>query len=119
MKKSSCVFMLAALALVAMTAAQAADVKYLGDRHVARGMTCETCHAKDMKVKPSTKYPDLDVCTDCHGDYQAMIKKTAGKYETNPHGQHEGALPCTECHKGHKPGVNYCGGCHNFEYKVP
>ena len=48
-----------------------------------------------MKVKPSTKYEDLDVCTDCHGDYTAMIKKTAGKYETNPHGQHEGALPCT------------------------
>ena len=19
----------------------------------------------------------------------------------------------------HKAGVNYCGGCHNFEYKVP
>ncbi|KAB1317813.1 cytochrome c3, partial [Bacteroides ovatus] len=25
----------------------------------------------------------------------------------------------SECHKGHKPGVNYCGGCHNFVYKVP
>lgn len=113
------ILLAAAAALVSVTVVHAADVKYLADRHVARGVTCEMCHTKDMKVKPSTKYEDLDVCTDCHGDYAAMIKKTAGKYETNPHGQHEGALPCTECHKGHKPGVNYCGGCHNFEFKVP
>jgi fumarate reductase flavoprotein subunit len=48
-----------------------------------------------------------------------MIEKTKGKYETNPHAQHEGALPCSECHKGHQKGVNYCGGCHNFVYNVP
>ena len=70
------ILLAAAAALVSVTAVHAADVKYLADRHVARGMTCEMCHTKDMKVKPSTKYEDLDVCTDCHGDYAAMIKKT-------------------------------------------
>ena len=94
----------------------AADGKFLADRHVWRGLQCDACHEPDMKVKMNG---DLEVCTSCHGDYAAMIKRTEGRFETNPHAQHEGLLPCTECHKGHKPGVNYCGGCHNFEYKVP
>ena len=95
--------------------ADAADGKFLADRHVERGLQCDACHEPDMKIKMNG---DLEACTSCHGDYTAMIKRTEGRYETNPHAQHEGLLPCTECHKGHKPGVNYCGGCHNFEYKV-
>ncbi len=106
------------MALTALaTGAQAAEGAFLADRHVARGMKCETCHEPGTaKLKA---YKDIDVCAQCHGEYPAMIKKTEGKYETNPHGQHEGALPCSECHKGHKAGVNYCGQCHNFVYKVP
>ena len=50
-------------------------------------------------------------------------KKTDAKYKNsgqpNPHAQHDGALPCTECHKGHKASVNYCAQCHSFVYKVP
>lgn len=107
---------LGAALFAAVAAASAADGKFLADRHVERGLKCESCHTPDMKIKTSGDY---DVCVDCHGDYNAMIKKTEGRYETNPHAQHEGALPCTECHKGHKAGVNYCGECHNFEYKVP
>ena len=111
------VLFLLRLSFLAGTTAFAADGgPYLADRHVARGMKCADCHTPDNKLKTSG---DLDVCASCHGDYQAMIKKTDGRYEVNPHGQHEGALPCSECHKGHKPGVNYCGGCHNFVYKVP
>ena len=103
------------LSLFCLTA-QAQQGQFLADRHVARGMKCESCHTPDNKVKTSG---DLDVCATCHGDYPAMIQKTEGRYEVNPHAQHEGALPCSECHKGHKAGVNYCGGCHNFVYKVP
>ena len=62
------ILLTAAAALVSVTAVHAAEVKYLAARHVARGMTCEMCHTKGMKVKPSTKYGGLDVCTDCHGD---------------------------------------------------
>ena len=91
--------------------------QFLADRHVEKyGLKCESCHTKDMKVKQSGDY---DVCVDCHGDYEKMIKKTEGKYQVNPHAQHEGVLPCTECHKGHKTGVNYCGQCHSYIYQVP
>lgn len=52
-----------------------------------------------------------------------VLDRTAGKTQDagqpNPHSQHDGALPCTECHKGHQKGVNYCGQCHSFTYKVP
>ena len=108
--------------LIALPAAQAADVppagqsQFLADRHAQKGFMCESCHTPDMKVKQSGDY---DVCVDCHGDYEKMIQKTQGKYEVNPHAQHEGILPCTECHKGHKEGVNYCGQCHSYIYKVP
>lgn len=89
---------------------------FLADRHVARGMTCETCHTADKKLK---MVGDNEICVSCHGDYPEMIKKTEGRYEVNPHAQHDGLLPCTECHKGHKASVNYCGDCHNYTYKVP
>ena len=100
----------------AAPAASSQSGKFLADRHIARGMKCETCHTPDHKVKQSG---DFDVCVDCHGGYEEMIKKTDGRYQVNPHAQHEGVLPCTECHKGHKPGVNYCGQCHSYTYKVP
>lgn len=109
---ATCAAMMAFFALSAV----AQEGPYLADRHAARGMKCETCHTSNNKLKTNG---DLDICSSCHGDYAAMIKRTNGKYETNPHAQHEGALPCSECHKGHKKGVNYCGGCHNFVYNVP
>ena len=95
----------------------------LADRHVARGMKCTACHvdAKGGALKAANT--DYGVCATCHGDYNAMIKKTDAKYKNsgqpNPHAQHDGALPCTECHKGHKASVNYCAQCHSFVYKVP
>lgn len=95
----------------------AGKTQFLADRHVEKyGLKCESCHDKDMKLKQAGDY---DICVSCHGDYEAMIKKTDGKYQVNPHAQHEGLLPCTECHKGHKEGVNYCGQCHSYVYKVP
>ncbi|MBO5658637.1 MAG: cytochrome c3 family protein [Duodenibacillus sp.] len=93
---------------------------FLADRHVARKMTCETCHV-GTAVKKNKK--ELEVCADCHGDYDAMYKKHDAKYKKmemeNPHGQHDGNLPCSACHKGHKPSKNYCLECHNFDFKVP
>lgn len=106
----------AADAPAAANAAQPAQGKFLADRHVARGSKCETCHTADFKVKQSG---DFDGCVDCHGSYEDMIKKTDGRFQVNPHAQHEGVLPCTECHKGHKAGVNYCGQCHSYTYQVP
>lgn len=103
------------------TMAFAADSTPAG--HIARGMKCTACHvdAKGGALKAANT--DYGVCATCHGDYNAMIKKTDAKYKNsgqpNPHAQHDGALPCTECHKGHKASVNYCAQCHSFVYKVP
>ena len=101
--------------------AQAADAPFTADRHVGRGLPCEACHVdKAGKLKEAG---DFGVCATCHGNYEAMIKRTdpklSNKEQPNPHAQHDGALPCTECHKGHKAGTNYCGQCHNYGYKIP
>lgn len=109
----------AMLAVCAASSASADDVKNLADRHVARGMACTSCHIDGgFELKSVEPY---GVCAQCHGGYDAMMEVTGEKYleSTDPHSQHDGDLSCTECHKGHKPGQNYCAGCHEFEFKIP
>ncbi len=95
--------------------------KFLGDRHVQRSITCDACHgsavSKDLPLDADRHQP----CVKCHGFYNEVVKKTqpANPEEMNPHSQHDGNLPCTTCHKGHQPGVNYCGKCHMYTFKVP
>lgn len=107
---------MSAPSLAAVDPAAGTPGHFLADRHVAKGMQCTACHDANQKL---LKVGDNDICVKCHGDYPAMVKKTDGRFEVNPHAQHDGLLPCTECHKGHKAGVNYCGQCHNYTYKVP
>jgi fumarate reductase flavoprotein subunit len=94
--------------------------KFLGDRHVAKGMNCQTCHIENSKELKNDGAKH-EICVQCHGFYDKVAEKTkpSNPEEGNPHGQHDGNLPCTECHKGHKPGVNYCGQCHGYNFKVP
>lgn len=94
--------------------------EFLADRHVSKNIQCDSCHAS--AGEPRLKMVDNgqhEACVGCHGFYDKIVEKTAKPDEQNPHAQHDGNLPCTECHKGHKKGVNYCGQCHNFEFKVP
>lgn len=107
------------LAVSVASSAYAGNGRYLADRHVDRGMACTACH-KDGGFELKD-VPPYGVCSQCHGDYEAMMAVTGEKYleTTDPHSQHDGDLSCTECHKGHKPGQNYCAGCHDFEFKVP
>ena len=86
--------------------------QFLADRHVEKyGLKCESCHTKDMKVKQSGDY---DVCVDCHGDYEKMIKKTEGKYEVNPH-----AITIAEEVSG-MPGLAapFKDGGYGFDYRM-
>lgn len=110
----------AALLVVSLAGTTAAQ-GMLADRHVERGMQCDACHTSTAGTLKENG--DYGICASCHGDYQAMVAKTEEKLKAsgqpNPHAQHDGALPCTECHKGHQPGTNYCGQCHDFTYKVP
>lgn len=81
----------------------------LADRHVARGMKCTACHvdAKGGALKAANT--DYGVCATCHGDYNAMIKKTDAKYKNsgqpNPHAQHDGALPAQNAIKDIRPAL--------------
>lgn len=89
--------------------------------HVAKGLPCTSCHVKDGSAELKIDDQKHEACVGCHGWYDAVSKRTQPKNpeEVNPHSQHDGNLPCTECHKGHKPGVNYCGECHMYTFKVP
>lgn len=114
---------LAATASIALASSCAQAAPALADRHVAAGMKCDACHTTAQGGPLKDEKTDYGVCASCHGDYQKVLDRTAAKHQgsgqPNPHSQHDGALPCTECHKGHQAGVNYCGQCHSFTYQVP
>lgn len=105
--------MISALTL-GMASVQAAD--FGADRHVARGMNCETCHGKDNAIE----YPTIEQCTGCHNP-DAVEKATEGKYSQNPHrSPHYGnTMDCVLCHVQHGETQDACGSCHTFGYKVP
>ncbi len=115
--------MLAAGLLAGSVSAAFAADKMLADRHVQRGLKCDACHTTAAGGPLKAEKSDYGVCATCHGDYDAMVKKTAAKAkkdgDPNPHAQHDGALPCTECHHAHKKGTSYCSQCHTFVYKIP
>ena len=92
-------------ALSMLSGAAFAQDKFLAERHVERGAACASCH---QETPPSKAVP-ADKCLSCHGDYA----------KPNPHYTHMLDQPCAECHKAHKPSVNMCQECHQFDFKVP
>ena len=98
-----------------------AQTKFLADRHVERGLNCESCHTDAAKGTLKIDKDRHEACVQRHGWYDAVAEKTAPKdpEEMNPHSQHDGNLPCSTCHKGHKKGENYCGNCHYYNFNVP
>lgn len=84
------------------------------DRHVARGVACQSCHGQDMK---NPELPGEATCVKCHTK-EALIDKTKAKLTpVNPHAApHNG--DCTLCHLQHEPAVDYCAQCHNFNFNV-
>lgn len=98
-----------------------AEGKFLADRHVEEHkLACASCHdpAQPTELK---QIKGREACVSCHGDYDKVYKLTIPRddAEGNPHAQHDGVLPCTECHHGHKPGTNYCAECHTWEFTTP
>ncbi len=79
---------------------------WLADKHVARGLTCASCHGDS---KPSDVA--LNICLSCHGSYRELARKTAS-LPRNPHNSHYPNLECTTCHHGHQKEENFCAGCH-------
>lgn len=114
---------LAAACVAAMLAgtASAAEGPFLADRHAQRGINCTQCHGPAGMGKMMEDADRHEACVACHGWYDKVAAKTQPKdpEEMNPHSQHDGNLPCSTCHKGHKPGENYCAKCHYYTFKVP
>ena len=103
------------LGLMAANSVSAAD--FGADRHVARGLKCETCHGNDMK---NPQEPTTATCTGCHNVDQ-LVEKTKNVKPTNPHtSPHYGKeLDCTNCHLMHMESENFCNQCHQFDFKMP
>ena len=101
--------------------ARAQTTKFLADRHAGYGVKCDACHTDAAKGTLKIDKDRHEACVQCHGWYDAVAAKTQPKdpEEMNPHSQHDGNLPCSTCHKGHKKGENYCGNCHYYTFNVP
>jgi len=106
MKKTASLLVVLA-ALFTMSSTFSAEAPKFGDRHVAHGMACASCHGPDGK---SPEYPDQETCLKCH-QKDALIEKTKAIGPVNPHkAPHNGE--CTLCHLQHEAPVNYCAECH-------
>lgn len=115
MKKSIIAALALAVSLAAgISSAQAADQKYLADRHIAAGMQCATCH-KDGAPKAGAVV-SKDTCKSCHNP--ADLAKATANLNPNPHYNHLGDVNCTDCHKGHQQPQLMCNDCHKFSLKV-
>ena len=111
---------LAALMLttfIAIGSAQAADQKFGADRHVAMGMTCESCHGPD---KANPQEVTIKTCTQCHNT-KDLVEKTKNVKPQNPHmsPHYQDQLECTNCHFMHSESEDFCAQCHQFGFKVP
>ena len=96
---------------MAMAAAPTED-KSLPAPHAKIKVSCHDCHHKE---KPNTAAVPDDACMVCHGDYPAM-KALTKDAKPNPHDSHQGPIPCTECHRQHKPPVVKCLECPEGKY---
>ena len=91
----------------------AADAKMGADRHIAKGLNCQTCHGSDMK---NPQFPEEATCVQCHNK-EALAEKTKDLPGANPHkAPHNG--DCINCNLQHEPADDYCAQCHKFNFKV-
>jgi hypothetical protein len=94
------------------TGLRAGEERPLPVPHAKAKLICHDCHQKE---KPTTAAVPDEACMVCHGDYPAM-KALTRQAKPNPHDSHEGPIPCTECHRQHKPPVVKCLECHQGKY---
>ena len=92
---------------------------YLIDKHLAAGVTCETCHAAGVNSS-SPQPPTTTTCLGCHGGTYAALATQTAKDDPNPHGSHQGDVPCAMCHHVHMASESMCDQCHTeFTLTVP
>lgn len=108
------IVMTLAMLIAGTPAAAGTTDHFLADRHVERGVKCESCHVNGDTSKPVRKAQ----CLACHKSYEELAKKTANVHP-NPHFNHYGERDCTTCHKGHQQSTLSCSQCHKFNLKTP
>lgn len=97
------------------------ESSYLDERHGKRGVTCSSCHGKELLVEGITV--ENERCLLCHGSYEKLASKTIPKQfpDRNPHKNHfiQSDTACTICHNAHSASKVYCLDCHkNFKMKI-
>jgi hypothetical protein len=80
---------------------------FLGSKHLATGLQCQTCH----NPFPPVGAPEAKICLACHGGSYAGVAKLV-KSDPNPHQSHLGEVACADCHHGHEPFEFKCSQCH-------
>lgn len=81
--------------------------------HQKKGISCQACHSEYGEDDPYN-----DRCISCHGNYDALIPRTANtKQARNPHKSHYPTLKCTNCHQSHDAFKDFCKTCHGFGFK--
>ncbi len=114
--KNICLKLVLAAVLGAVAGVSTAADALLADRHVARGLKCESCH---NPMPPKAQGVDKQ-CLACHGGTYAKLAEQTADADMNPHDSHLGEVPCGDCHQGHKPPRLVCDQCHEFrDIKVP
>lgn len=87
----------------------------LKDSH--KDFACADCHGDVAEDK--YYLIKSEACLSCHGSREdvAALTKDLDATDTNPHRSfHSGtATECYECHREHKPSINYCGNCHDTD----
>ena len=104
----------ASLAFAAEPAPAKGATALLADRHAAKSLACDACHAES----PPAKAVATAKCQSCHGNHEKVAARTE-KVEPNPHQSHQGPMDCAECHHLHKASEDACSKCHVTSYKVP
>lgn len=97
------------------------ESSYLDALHGKRGITCSSCHGKELPVADVTV--ENQRCLSCHGSYEKLAAQTAPKQfpDRNPHKNHfiQADTACTICHNAHGASKVYCLDCHkNFNMKI-
>ena len=97
------------------------ESSYLDERHGKRGVTCSSCHGRELLVEGITV--ENERCLLCHGSYEKLASQTIPKQfpDRNPHKNHfiQSDTACTICHNAHSASKVYCLDCHkNFKMKI-
>ncbi len=95
-----------ALAVLAAAVCMGVSPAYAAVNGSHAKIPCTACHAG--QAAPAA--PAQKACLACHGSYEALAKKTEGKF--NPHDSHMGRVECAQCHSMHKKSRFICHDCH-------